>query len=71
MAEADPELDPEQKVEQESRPTPAQVGGSSQWLVSRPGADSRPSLYLPGEWGGWEPSVNHPHPQDPLQGPGK
>jgi hypothetical protein len=68
VAEADPELDPEQKAEQESQPTPAQVGGSSHWLFSRPGADSRLRVYLPWEW---EPSVNDPLPPTPLQDPGK
>lgn len=56
MAEAGPELDPEQGVEQESLPSPAQVGRNSSRLFPRPGADSS---VLKGVGTGREPP---PHP---------
>ena len=45
--EADPELEPPSRGEEEPQPPPAQVGGSGPRLLSRPGADSGRGVQLP------------------------
>lgn len=45
--EADPEMQPPSRGEEEPQPPPAQVGGRGPRLLSRPGADSGRGAPLP------------------------